>query len=64
MRLAELTEQARKLQEELEGMAEMERQYAAHPNPGLSDFRSHRERQERYRQIAEELTRFAEATAH
>jgi hypothetical protein len=64
MRLSELTERAHKLKEELDQLADMEREYTANPNPPLSEFRSHRQRQERYRQIAAELTKLAESTAH
>ena len=63
MRLTELTERARKLKDELDQLANMERHYAANPNPPLNDLRAHRQRQERYRQIAEELTHLAETTA-
>lgn len=64
MRLSELTERAHQLKEELERLADGEREYAANPNPAVSEVQAHRDRHDRYRQIAEELANLAEGTAH
>ena len=64
MRAAELSNRAMELKKELEEMQQLEQEYVANPNATLGDFRGHCQRQLRFQEIADELIRLAEETAH